>query len=73
MFQFFESHSIDKIALMNSGNYNPYREFNQFINELFYTATNLKPVSHYINDNFSNEVSYYAETYVRDLVAGTIV
>jgi len=61
------------VNAMKNGNLNPYREFNQFINNLFYSSFNLQVVSEHILAKCGPELGYYMETYVRDLFFGTLV
>jgi len=57
------------IERMNSGTYNPYREFNQWINSFFFS----KDFINYFMNNCGDEFGYYLVCYFRDYIAGTIV
>ena len=70
--------SSAQIALMRSGKHNPYREFNLWINTLFFSysglgflppAVELALASH----SHGKELSYYLLSYIRDLFMGTAV
>lgn len=61
------------ISSMDNGTYNPYREFNNWINTLFFSWTRLEFISHMVMQKFGAENGYYAQCYLRDLVAGTAV
>mmetsp|Transcript_38011 Transcript_38011/g.104550 ORF Transcript_38011/g.104550 Transcript_38011/m.104550 type:complete len:318 (+) Transcript_38011:27-980(+) len=63
----------DNIAAMKEGTYSPYREFNQWVNDLFYGYTNLNFVSDYLASKGGDDTGYYLQCYVRDLAAGTAV
>lgn len=58
---------------MKSGIHNPYREFNQLINSLFFRFTFLDSLSEYLVNQLGEEVGYYCCSYVRDLFMGTLV
>jgi len=62
-----------KIEAMNTGAHNPYREFNEFINLLFFRFLGLSSVETYVNTNLGTENGYYFLCYLRDLVGGTAV
>jgi lathosterol oxidase len=73
---FWHGDTAQKISLMKQGSHNPYREFNEWVNALFYTYSGLDFLPPLLRSFFSSlsnaeEVSYYAVCYVRDLVAGT--
>ena len=53
----------------NDMNHNPYREFNMFINKIILPEA----VSSFFAKSLNHELSYYANCYVRDLIAGTLV
>mmetsp|Transcript_10850 Transcript_10850/g.18238 ORF Transcript_10850/g.18238 Transcript_10850/m.18238 type:complete len:319 (+) Transcript_10850:93-1049(+) len=61
------------IALMKDGMHNPYREFNQFVNNILFPIMGLSSVSDKAVEYFGDENGYYAQCYLRDLVAGTLV
>lgn len=68
----FLNHDIpNKIEEMKSNGYNPYREFNQLVNALFFHFTGLEFLSKMIIKKFGEENGYFVESYVRDLAAGT--
>jgi len=61
------------IAGMALGTHNPYREFNQFVNGLFFSATRCEFVSELVLAKLGPEAGYYMESYLRDLIFGTMV
>jgi len=61
------------IALKAQGSLNPYREANQFINNLFFALFGLTDVSEWALTKFGPETGYYVQCYIRDLVAGTAI
>jgi len=68
--KFWDAH-IDNVKGSQTGTYNPAREFNQWINGLFFAYTNLNYISDAVLESFGPEVGYYLQCYIRDLVAGT--
>jgi len=62
-----------KITLLHNGSANPYREFNQFINDLFFKYSGLTGLSDYVLERFGEEKGYYLQCYLRDLFFGTCV
>lgn len=58
---------------MDAGTYSPYREFNQWVNSLFFSLTGLQFLSDFALQKFGHEYGYYVQCYMRDLVAGTAV
>jgi len=64
-----------KVESMIAGNtdYNPYREFNQYINQLFFSHTGLSFLAKYVVEKLGEDGGYYMECYIRDLVMGTLV
>ena len=73
MLSFWDGDIATNIALMKEGSYNPYKEFNQFINSLFFNALQLNWVSDWALEKFGPETGYYVQCYIRDLAAGTAV
>jgi len=70
--------SSAQIALMRSGKHNPYREFNLWINTLFFSYSRLDFVPPAVELALSKhahgkEISYYLLCYIRDLFMGTAV
>lgn len=63
----------DNIAAKNLGTLNPYREFNQLVNGIFYSLTKTEFISEYFMEKLGDEAGYYMVSYLRDLLAGTIV
>ena len=59
--------------LMKAGSYSPYREFNQLVNDIFFSYTRLDAVPLALHANMNKESSYYLLCYLRDLVLGTLV
>lgn len=62
-----------KIASMNMGTFNPYREFNTAVNDLFFSSTGLSFISESSYSRFGNDNGYYLATYTRDFIVGTLV
>lgn len=62
-----------KIAAMNVGIYNPYREFNAGVNDLFFSSTGLSALSEWSYSQFGEVKGYYISTYLRDFLLGTLV
>lgn len=69
----FEGDTTARIQAMRDGTHNPYRDFNQFINALFYQYSGLTFLSKSIVEHLGLDAGYYATTYVRDLFLGTAV
>jgi Delta7-sterol 5-desaturase len=63
----------NKIARMNLGTYNPYREFNVAANDIFYSSTGLSFIPDASYSNFGETKGYYLATYLRDFILGSIV
>lgn len=60
--------------LYDFGRVNPYKEFNLMLNKAFFEFFKLQPAVEWINKNVpSEDGAYYAQTYLRDLIAGTFV
>jgi sterol desaturase/sphingolipid hydroxylase (fatty acid hydroxylase superfamily) len=62
-----------KIAAMKDGTHNPYREFNEFLNKVFYGSLNLPFAPSYFYSLVGNEAGFYLSCYFRDLALGTLV
>mmetsp|Transcript_28494 Transcript_28494/g.39244 ORF Transcript_28494/g.39244 Transcript_28494/m.39244 type:complete len:325 (+) Transcript_28494:23-997(+) len=62
-----------KIEAMNAGVHNPFREFNELVNLIFFQYLGLSSVETYVNTNLGSDYGYYFLCYLRDLVAGTAV
>jgi lathosterol oxidase len=56
-------------SLSKSGEYNPYRDFNRWVNNIILPTS----VTSYFANNYSEEAAYYITSYVRDFIMGTIV
>jgi lathosterol oxidase len=61
------------IAAMKDGTYNPYREFNKWINDLFFQIFQISFVSDMIYEKLGPVAGYYLCCYLRDFVMGTFV
>ena len=61
------------IDLMAEKAYNPYREFNELINSIFFKFTGLEFLSKLVVETFGDDNGYFVASYLRDLVAGTAV
>ena len=70
---FWEGNISANIELMKAGQYNPYKEFNQFINDLFFNTFGIMHLSDMALQRFGPENGYYVQTYMRDWVLGTCV
>jgi Delta7-sterol 5-desaturase len=73
---FWEGDVSSNIAGMNDATnpYNPYREFNQWFNDLFFRYFSLSCIPTFIQTYIEDEEKgYYAECYMRDLISGTII
>lgn len=70
---FWTGDVVKNILLKSSGSLNPYREFNELLNTLFYSGTRLEFISVYVIEKFGPEIGYYAASYIRDLFVGTII
>jgi hypothetical protein len=53
--------------------HNPYKEFNIWVNDLFFYYSGLTDIAVLINEKFGEEYGYFVGCYMRDLVAGTAV
>ena len=62
-----------KITAMNLGTYNPYREFNAAVNDLFFSSTGLSMIPEMSYNHFGDIKGYYVATYLRDFILGTFV
>ena len=65
--------STAKIAAMNLGTYNPYREFNVAVNDLFFSSSGLSIIPETCYSQFGDIKGYYLSTYLRDFIVGTFV
>jgi sterol desaturase/sphingolipid hydroxylase (fatty acid hydroxylase superfamily) len=70
---FWNGDVATNIALKNNGQYNPYKEVNEWINDLFFTSLHLTSLSDWAIAKFGPENGYFVQCYLRDLVAGTAV
>lgn len=73
---FWHGETAANIESMKQGKFDPYREFNVWVNSMFYAYSGLGAVPPLLRSFFSGlsngeDVSYYAICYIRDLVAGT--
>eukprot|EP01038_Epipyxis_sp_PR26KG_P005393 gene5393-7476_t len=62
-----------RIISYKDGLYNPYREINQILNRIFYSATSMESFSDYIVSQLGQDTGYYMQCYCRDLVLGCIL
>ena len=53
--------------------YNPYREFNSWVNDVFFGYTGLTSVSRLGYENFGDDRGYYLSCYLRDFVLASLV
>jgi len=74
---FWEGEVKSNIARMEAGTYNPYREFNTWLNDLFFQYTGLSFLPKLVQGLtvawLNEERKYYLECYLRDLVSGTVI
>ena len=72
---FWQGDVASNIAKMKAGTYNPYREFNVWLNDIMYAHMHLNFIPNWINtlSIMDEHQKYYFTCYMRDLVAGTIV
>jgi lathosterol oxidase len=61
------------ISNMQLGTHNPYREVNQWLNSIFFSFTRTDFIFDFVMKKLGPEAGYYMVSYLRDLVAGTIV
>jgi len=66
---FWTGNTSVNIMRMKSGDYNPYREFNEWINSFVFTHN----FTTLIMDRIGHEGGYYLLCYLRDLIGGTAV
>lgn len=59
--------------MFDFGTENPYRGFNQLVNNLFFTLFRMHGVSDYVLEKLGEEKGYYMQCYLRDLIMGTMV
>ena len=72
--QFWEGDVRANISAMKAGDYNPFREFNEWLNDLFFGLIGLRPLVGAVYEVVPDaHLSYYLVCYLRDLVAGTMV
>lgn len=71
--QFWTGDVASNIALKAGGLHNPYMEFNQFVNNLFFETFGLTGLSDWAIKKFGAHYGYYVQCYMRDWVAGTCV
>lgn len=62
-----------QIQLMADGKLNPYRDFNHWINSLFFDFFKLNHVAEMVIEKFGAENGYYVNSYIRDFCLGTAV
>ena len=62
-----------KIAKMNLGTYNPYKQFNVASNDIFFSSTGLSFIPDRAYDKFGDVGGYYLTTYLRDFILGSFV
>lgn len=72
-FSFWTGDVAKNIALKTEGSLNPYRAANQLINNFVLSLFGLSDVSSWLLTKFGHENGYYAQCYLRDLVAGTCI
>ena len=71
---FWEGDVKANIAAMKAGSYNPYREFNEWLNNLLFGFIGLGWLDAWVYEKMGgHESAYYVVCYLRDLVAGTLV
>ena len=68
-----ESSSAEKIHNMKLGVYNPYREFNTWVNEIVFGFFHISFVPSLLKEKFGEDIGYYGSLYVRDFIGGTLL
>ena len=66
---FWEGNVSSNILQMRLGAYNPYRDFNRWVNSLFFPSF----FQDYMQTRFGEDSGYFLTCYLRDWVAGTMV
>lgn len=66
---FWEGDVTNNIARMQTEGYNPYRDFNEWVNTLFFPVA----FNGYMTDRFGHVAGYFMTCYLRDLIAGSLV
>lgn len=64
---------VNKIQTMEFGTENPYREFNSLVNKAFFQMVNAEQYMGIINEKLGDEYGYFMQSYLRDLLMGTMV
>jgi lathosterol oxidase len=73
LISYFEGDTAIRIQAMKDGTHNPYRDFNQLVNSIFFTYSGLGIVPGLLYNQFGDDAGYYIACYLRDLVLGTAV
>lgn len=69
----WESDVASNIAAIEAGSFNPYREFNEWLNTLFFNVTQLSQFHAIIYQQLGETRGYYFASYARDLIGGSIL
>jgi Delta7-sterol 5-desaturase len=72
-FELFAGDIRSKIHDMSIGGFNPYRKFNEWVNDIFFQYSGLNTFSRSLYERFGEERGYYLSSYMRDLILGSIV
>lgn len=64
---------VNKLSVMDFGTENPYREFNSLVNQAFFQMVHAEKYVPMINEKLGEEYGYFAQSYLRDLLMGTMV
>jgi lathosterol oxidase len=65
----FEGDIQGKISAMSQGTYNPYREFNEWVNSFVFSTGQIS----YLYNLMGEDSGYYFTSYLRDLMGGTLL
>jgi lathosterol oxidase len=68
-----ESSTAEKIQNMKLGVYNPYREFNTWVNGIVFEFFQISFLPNLLKEKFGDDIGYYGSLYVRDFIGGTLL
>ena len=68
-----QSSTEEKIYNMKLGVYNPYREFNNWVNGIVFDLFRVPFLPELLKSKFGDDLGYYASLYVRDFIGGTLL
>jgi lathosterol oxidase len=67
------SELVARLAVFDFGTENPYRTFNSLLNGIFFSLFGANAAQEYLDKALGNEKGYYMQSYLRDLILGTLV